>query len=55
MEFEKNHCKIIKKSVYIKQTDDDNIFLSKKTLKDAYEHITCTLPDIEEPKLFINL
>jgi len=55
MEFEKNHCKIINKSVYIKQTDDDNIFLSKKTLRDAYEHITCTLPNVEDPKLFINL
>ena len=50
-----NHCKIINKSVYIKQTEDENIFLSKKTLKDAYEHITCTIPEEEKPKLFINL
>ena len=54
-EFELNHCKIINKSVYIKQTEDENIFLSKKTLKDAYEHITCTIPEEEKPKLFINL
>lgn len=54
-EFEKNHCKIINKSVYIKQTEDDNIFLSKKDLKNAYEHITCTIPDDDNSKLFINL
>ncbi len=53
-EFEKNHCKIINKSVYIKQTDDDNIFLSKKDLINAYEHITCTIPDCDKLKLFIN-
>jgi hypothetical protein len=54
VEFEKNHCKIINKSVYIKQTDDDNIFLSKKDLINAYEHITCTIPDCDKLKLFIN-
>ena len=54
LEFEKNHCKIINKSVYIKQTDDDNIFLSKKMLKEAYEHITCGENSFGIPKLFIN-
>ena len=54
-EFETNHCKIINKSVYIKQTEDENLFLSKRDLINAYEHITCTLPDEEKPKLFINL
>lgn len=54
MEFEKNHCKIINKSVYIKQTNDDNIFLSKKMLKDAYEHITCGENKNGTPRLFID-
>ena len=53
-EFEKNHCKIINKSIYIKQTEDENIFLSKKDLINAYEHITCTIPDCDKVKLFIN-
>ena len=51
-QFELNHCKIINKSVYIKQTDDDNIFFSKKMLNDAYEHLTCTIKD-KENELFI--
>jgi hypothetical protein len=53
-EFELNHCKIINKSIYIKQTEDENIFLSKKDLINAYEHITCTVPDCDKVKLFIN-
>ena len=55
VEFEKNHCKIINKSIYIKQTEDDNIFLSKKTITDAYEHITCPNPIDGKIRLFINL
>ena len=39
MEFEKNHCKIINKSVYIKQTEDDNIFFNQKKLLQMHMNI----------------
>ena len=38
--------------MYIKQTEDVNIFFSKKMLNDAYEHLTCTIGD-KENELFI--
>lgn len=53
-EFEKTHCKIINKSIYIKRTEDDNIFLSKRMLKEAYEHITCGETKTGLPRLFID-
>lgn len=54
VEFEKNHCKIVNKSVFVKQTDDEIIFFSKQQLKVAYEHMTCGEKKSGEPKLFID-
>ena len=39
-EFEKNHCKIINKSIFFKETKEDNIALSKHQLITSYEHLT---------------
>jgi hypothetical protein len=41
-QFEKRHCKIINKSIYIKQTKDDIIFFNEKKLKESYKHIICS-------------
>jgi len=41
-QFEKRHCKIINKSIYIKQTKDDIIFFNEKKLKESYKHIVCS-------------
>lgn len=38
-EFEKRHCKIINKGVFIKQLDNDNVVLSKQHIKSSYEHL----------------
>ena len=38
-EFEKNHLKIVCKGIFIKHTDTENILYSKKSIKDAYEHL----------------
>ena len=53
-EFEKTHCKIINKSIYIKQTDTDIIVFSKGKLREAYEHLTCGEKKNGEMKLFID-
>jgi hypothetical protein len=53
-QFEMTHCKIINKSIYIKQTETDIIVFSKGKLKDAYEHLTCDDKNGKE-KLFIDL
>ena len=42
-EFEKYHCKIINKSLYIKTTPNGITFLSKSQLIHANEHIQCGL------------
>ena len=39
-EFEKNHCKIINKSLFIKELDDEVIMMSKEKIKTSYEHLT---------------
>jgi hypothetical protein len=38
-EFEKTHCKISNKSVFIKEIDNDTIVLSKQSIKTSYEHL----------------
>lgn len=38
-EFEKTHCKIINKSMFIKQTDNGIVLIQKSKLLIAYEHI----------------
>ena len=53
-EFEMTHCKIINKSIYIKQTETDIIVFSKGKLRDAYEHLTCGEDKNGKPKLFID-
>ena len=40
-EFEKNHCKIVNKSLYVKTTPNGITFLSKSQLVHANEHIQC--------------
>ena len=49
IEFEKTHCKIVNKSLYIKETSEDILFFSKRTLKEAYEHLKG-----DDRKLFID-
>ena len=39
-EFEKTHCKIINSSLYITQSGDNIILMSKKNLVTSYEHLT---------------
>lgn len=53
-EFELTHCKIINKSIYIKQTEAGIITFSKGKLKDSYEHLTCGEDKNGKPKLFID-
>lgn len=38
-EFEKSHCKISNKSIFIKETENDTIVLSKQSIKTSYEHL----------------
>jgi len=54
VEFEKTHCKIINKSIYIKQTSEDIIIFSKGKLREAYEHLTCGEDKNGNSKLFID-
>jgi hypothetical protein len=39
-EFEKNHCKIVNKSVFVKQTNSENIMMSKSDIITSYEHLS---------------
>ena len=39
-EFEKNHCKIVNKAIFVKELRNDVIVMSKQQIKAAYEHIT---------------
>lgn len=39
-EFEKTHCKIINKSVFIKELENDNVVMSKYQITTSYEHLT---------------
>ena len=39
LEFEKNHCKIIDKSVFVKETENDNIIMSRTQIMTSYEHL----------------
>jgi hypothetical protein len=39
-EFEKTHCKIINKSIFFKETADDNIPMTKGKIITSYEHLT---------------
>ena len=57
IEFEKKHCLIINKSVYVKETDTGVIFFNKKNLKDSYEHLTCSdkFTKKGKPELFIDV
>ena len=56
IEFEKTHCKIINKSIYIKQTDLDSdvLIFSKTRLREAYEHLVCGEDKNGKAKLFID-
>ena len=38
-EFEKSHCKIINKSMFMKTLDNDNVPMSKTQIKTSYEHL----------------
>jgi putative DNA primase/helicase len=39
-EFEKNHCKIINKSIFVKITNEKTVLMSLKQLETAYAHIS---------------
>ena len=53
--FEKNHSKIINKSIFVKSTNDEHIVMSKTKLITAYEHknYTVKVKDEEKQKCFI--
>jgi len=56
-EFEKTHCKITTKGVFIRQLENDNIVLSKQHLKTSYEHLIYEKYDKDgniKPHNFIN-
>lgn len=59
-EFEKTHCKIINRSVFIKHSDTENIIMSKRQILISYEHMSCdTIVEtkkgqIIKPQVFIN-
>jgi hypothetical protein len=38
-EFEKHHCKIINKAIFIKEFENDTIVMSKQAIKSSYEHL----------------
>ena len=52
--FEKVHTKIINDSVFVKETDDKVILMSKRDLIISYEHIQCGLSSTGVPVCFIN-
>ncbi len=37
--FESNHCKIVNKALFIKEVDDTVVVMTRKGIKEAYEHI----------------
>jgi hypothetical protein len=55
-EFEKTHCKIINKSIFIKKIDNNNVVMAKPNVKTSYEHMICYSDSDGEPKAesFIN-
>jgi len=57
-EFEKTHCKITNKAIFIKQTPDVNIVMSKQMIKASYEHMVYSIynkdKDTTETKNFID-
>lgn len=42
-EFELRHCKIVNKSIFVKELKEDIIILSKQQIKASYEHMTYEL------------
>jgi len=56
-EFEKKHCKIINKSIFVKECNEGHIILSKAQIKTSYENIVyeaLTKKDEKKEKNFIN-
>ena len=52
-EFEKTHCKIINKSIYIKELSNTVIPMSKSKMEEAYEHMSVGSNDKGVPTIFI--
>ena len=52
-EFEKTHCKIINKSIYINEQPNTVILMSKSKIEEAYEHMSVGSSDKGVPTLFI--
>jgi putative DNA primase/helicase len=55
--FEKKHCKIINKSIFVKECDDGHVILSKAQIKTSYENLvyeTLTKKEEKKEKNFIN-
>ena len=55
-QFEKNHAKIINKSIFVKSDADQHIVMSKTKLITSYEHINFTqkIKNEEKQKTFIS-
>jgi len=53
-EFEKKHCKIINKSMFIKEYNGHTVFMNRKNLMDAYEHLNFKDKDTKHVSFIIN-
>ena len=50
-EFEKKHCKIIDKSIFVKETENDTIIMSRTQISTSYEHLTYESVKLKEDTL----
>ena len=51
--FEKTHCKIINKGLFIKSTDNEYIIMNESLLKTAYGHMHYLLPKKDDDGVFL--
>jgi len=54
-EFEKTHCKIVNRNVYIKNVNDDILIMSESTINGAYKDVVCGYDKDGCPESFIKL
>jgi hypothetical protein len=51
-DFEMNHCKIINKAIFVKRTDEKNIFFTEKGLLTAYAHLAYEVPFFDKDGIY---
>lgn len=44
-EFEKHHCKIITRDIFIRHLNNENIMMKRQSIKNAYEHLVYKKPN----------